>query len=103
MSAEIVQSLINKTSDEILKSKNDIFEAIVKFVYISDKVENIKRMIIIQENNPYKSNKVIEDLKTLLINISYKRNKARQEIMNLKLTLEKLKQKFKDEKNMLEE
>lgn len=86
-----------------MKFKNDIFESTINFVDISDKLENTKRMIIIQENNPYKSIKIIEDLKVYLIHISYKRNKARQEIMNLKSKLEKFKSKLNEEKKMLEE
>ena len=103
MSAEIVQSLINRSYNEISRCKNDIFEATIKFVDISDRVENTKRMIIIQENSLYKSNKIIEKLKALLIHLSNERNIARQDIINLKFKLQKVKQKLKDEKKMLEE
>ncbi len=101
MSAEIVYSLIRRTKDEILKCKNDIFESTIKFVDISDRLENTKRYIEIQENAVYKSKQNIEDLKKLLIFLASERNNARQEIINLKFKLEKLKQKLKEEKELI--
>jgi hypothetical protein len=103
MSAEIVHSLIKRSHDEILKCKNDIFESTIKFVDISDRLESVKKMIYIQENSMYKSINKLKQLKSLLIHLSSERNDSRQEIVNLKFKLEKLKQKLKEEKKILED
>lgn len=103
MSAEIVHSLIKRSNDEILKCKNDIFEATIKFVDISDRLENTKNYIEIQKNNRYINEEMLTKIRKLFIHLSSERNNARQEIVDLKFKLEKLKQKLKEEKEILKD
>jgi hypothetical protein len=102
MSAGVIESLIYRSKNEILKCKNEIFEITIKFVDISDRIEDVKRMINLQENSLYKNNKITSRLRNLYIHLSNERNDARQEILNLKYKLDKLKQKLKEEKELLE-
>jgi hypothetical protein len=102
MSAEIVRSLINKSKNDILTCKNNIFEVTIKFVDVSDRIEDVKRMINLHENSMYKNTNIIEKLRKLFIYLSRERDNARHEILNLKDKLKKLKQKVKEETQLLE-
>jgi hypothetical protein len=97
MSAEIVHSLIKNSEAEILKCKNDIFEATIKFVDISDKYEMIKSLFKIQN----KSFNLLK-LKTMSDHLQNEKHNAKQEIERLKLQLCQLKEKIQHQKKLLE-
>jgi hypothetical protein len=98
MSAEIVHSLIKNTEAEILKCKNNIFEATIKFVDISDKYEMVNAIIKFQN----KSFDLIK-LKTMLDHLQNEKHNTKQEIENLKLQLNNLKENVKIQKKLLGE
>lgn len=102
MSAGIIHSLLLRSENDILTCKNNIFEITIKFVDVSDRIEDVKRMINLHENNMYKNTKIIEKLRKLFIYLSRERDNARHEILNLKDKLKKLKQKVKEETQLLE-
>jgi hypothetical protein len=98
MSAEIVHSLIKNTEAEILKCKNNIFEATIKFVDVSDK-HNMVNSILKFQSKSFDKNKLLETLHHL----TNEKNTAKQEIERLKLQLRQLKEKIQHQKKLLEE
>jgi hypothetical protein len=96
MSVEIVDSLLKNTEAEILKCKNDIFEATIKLVDISDKHDMIHTILKIQSKS-FDRNKLTETLQHL----SNEKNTAKQEIERLKLQLHQLKEKIQVQKKLL--
>jgi hypothetical protein len=98
MSAEIMYSLIKNSEAEILKCKNDIFEATIKFVDLSDKYDIINTIFKIKN----KSFDLLK-LKNMSDHLQNEKHNAKQEIENLKLRLQKLKEKIQVQKKLLDE
>jgi hypothetical protein len=98
MSVEIIHSLIKNTEAEILKCKNNIFEATIKFVDISDKQDTLQ--IMLKFHNKQFNTIKLKNMSDHLVN---EKNNAKQEIEILKSQLFQLKEKRKLQKKMLGE
>jgi hypothetical protein len=96
MSTEIVHSLIKNTEAEILKCKNNIFEATIKFVDISDKCDTISSILKFQ-NKTFDLLK-LKNMSDHLVNEKYN---AKHEIENLKSKLLQLKEKLQVQTKLL--
>lgn len=100
MSAEIVQSLIDKTEDEYLHCKNRIFEELIKFVALDEDIKKFKRLIIQYQDNIYKNLEFIHTAEYIIGALHTEQHLLRQSIDYLKIRMKELKKIIKEEKKL---
>jgi hypothetical protein len=103
MSVGIMESLFHKTEDEYLQCKNNIFEELINFVYLSEDIKKFHIMIVQYQDAPFKNLQFIHTIEHILSALLFEQNIIRDNINKLKLQLKECKKIIKEQRKNLNE